>query len=64
MTGYFRYNTTTVLGSDLALQIICEFLQSFHCKDGEKKDDSLPGMVSVHKLSGLDNSEHLLRKLF
>ena len=35
-----------------------------HCKDGKKKDDSLPGKVSAHKLSGLDNSEHLLRRRF
>ena len=34
------------------------------CKDGEKKDYSLPGEVFVHILSGLDNSEHLLRRQF
>ena len=35
-----------------------------HCYDGEKKDKSLPGRISVHRWVGLDSSEHLLRQLF
>ena len=36
----------------------------YHGFDGGKKDKSLPGRVSAHRLGGLDNSELYLRKLF